>query len=636
MTVNESALVSALYQISYGRVQKGFCEMTTRSLFRFTPQALSQHKKSLWRLALGLGALAMLLLLVPLTTPVAHAAFPGTNGKIVFSSNRDGNEEIYTMNPDGSNVTRLTNNSANDQYPSWSADGTKIVFDSNRDGNFEIYVMDADGSNQTRLTSNSSLDAIPSWSPGGNKILFYSNRDGNDEIYVMNSDGTSQTNCTNNSASDVQAVWSPDGTKIAFESTRSGSAQVFTMNANCSNVTQRTSSGSNGGADWSPDGSQIAFHSNRDANYEVYKMNADGTSQTRLTTDGAAEDSPVWSPDGTQIAFRSVRDGNQEVYTMNADGTSQTNRTSNSASDGDPSWQPIFNLAVNPTKPLVQEGSTTVISIYLNSVSNVYGYQFEVNYDSSKVSAVGAFNNTFFDTTTDASVPSGWNAACASGVCKFAASKVSPATAINGFGKIAQITFTGISAGNFALSFSSNILSDPEAATISHTSNSATVVVYGTATVNGTVNLQGRTTPGDASGTVTLSDQSGDFLPTTVNFGPSNGNFSATVPALAGGTTYDVLGAHSLYLKNAYTGLAVTAGGTFNPSPATTKLFGGDANNDGSIGLGDLTCIGGAFGGAPVVCGTTGSSDINADSTTNILDLVLTGGNYGKSGTQMW
>lgn len=603
----------------------------------FYPQS-KNGRFSFARLALMSLLLALVLLIAPLATPRAHASFPGPNGKIVFSSNRDGNEEIYTMNPDGSNVTRLTNNSANDQYPSWSADGTKIVFDSNRDGNFEIYVMDEDGSNQTRLTTNSAIDAIPAWSPFGNKILFYSNRDGNDEIYVMNADGSGQTNLTNNSASDVQAVWSPDGTKIAFESTRLGLAQIFTMNPNGSSVTQLTSSGRNGGADWSPDGTQIAFHTDRhgNPNYEVYKMNADGTSQTRLTTDGAADDSPVWSPDGTQIAFRSVRDGNQEVYKMNADGSSQTNLTNNSAADGDPSWQPLYNLAMNPTKPYVQVGNTTVISIYLNGVSDVYGYQFEVNYNSTIVSAVGAFDNTFFDTTTDASVPSGWNAACASGVCKFAASKVSPATAVNGFGKIGQITFTGVAAGNSALSFSSNILSDPDATSMTHTSNSATVVVYGTATVTGTVNLQGRATPLDATGTVTLTDQSGDFMPTVVNFGPSNGNFTAIVPALAGGTTYDVVGAHSLYLSNKYTGLAVTAGGSFSPSPATTKLFGGDANNDGSIGLGDLTCIGGAFGGAPVVCGATGSSDINADSTTNILDLVLTGGNYSKTSPQTW
>lgn len=596
-----------------------------------------RRRQFVW-LTLLFWMLAIVLTFAPLVTPSAHAGFPGPNGKIVFSSNRDGNEEIYVMNADGTGVTRLTNNSATDQYPSWSADGTKIVFDSNRDGNFEIYVMNADGSSQTRLTTNSSLDAIPSWSPFGNKILFYSSRDGNDEIYVMNADGTGQTNLTNNAASDVRAVWSPDGTKIAFESNRTGSSQVFTMNGNGSSVTQLTSSGSNGGADWSPDSTQIAFHTDRNGNpnYDIYKMNADGTSQTQLTTHSAADTSPAWSPDGTQIAFTAVRDGNGEVYTMNADGTSQNNRTSNSASDGDADWQPLFNLAMTPTKPYVQTGNTIIVSIYMNSISNLYGYQYEVNYDASKVSAVGAFVNTFFDTTTDATVPSGWNASCASGVCKFAASKVSPATPLTGSGTIAQITFTGVTAGDSALSFSSNILSDPDGASITHTSNSATVVVIGTATVTGTVNLQGRPTPLDATGTVTLTDQSGTFSPTVVNFGPSNGNFSATVPALAGGTTYDIVGAHSLYLSNRFLGLNVTTGGTFSPSPATTKLLGGDANNDGTISLADLTCIGGAFGGPPVVCGTTGSSDINGNGTTNILDLVLAGGNFGKSSPQPW
>jgi hypothetical protein len=85
-------------------------------------------------------------------------------GRIAFASNRDGNFEIYVMNADGSGVTRLTNNPAND-WPSWSPDGKRIAFDSNRDGNFEIYVMNADGSGQTNLTNNQAEDWGPSWSP---------------------------------------------------------------------------------------------------------------------------------------------------------------------------------------------------------------------------------------------------------------------------------------------------------------------------------------------------------------------------------------------------------------------------------------------------------------------------------------
>ena len=450
-----------------------------------------------------------------------------------------------------------------------------------------------------------------------------------------NGDGLIQL--TSGSGHDVNPAWSPDGSKIVFESDRTGHAQIFRMNADGSSQTNLTNNSSeNRTPNWSPDGTLIAFNSTIPGNYEIYTMDSSGSALTRRTTNSAVDGDPTWSPDGTKIAFHSDRDGNYEIYQMNADGSSQTNMTNNSTGDMYPDWGPIINLAFSPLKRYVQVGNTTTVNIDFNSAADLYGYQFQVNYDSSKASASGAFVNTWFDTTTNASVPSGWNASCSAGVCKFAASKLAPATALTGSGTVAQITFTGTTAGNATLTFTSDIWSDSGATSITHSKNTSTVVVYDTATITGTANLQGRATPLDSAGTVTLTDASATFPPTIVNFGPSDGSFSATVPALAGGTTYNIVGAHSLYLGNAYSGLSVTPGSTFSPSPATTKLLGGDANNDGSIGLGDLTCIGGAFGGAAVVCGTTGSSDINADSTTNILDLVLTGGNYGKSSTQTW
>jgi len=120
--------------------------------------------------------------------------------KIAFSSNRDGNHELYTMNADGSNQTRLTSNTANDIEPSLSFNGTRIAFSSNRDGNKEIYIMNADGSNQTRLTNNTAFDEVPSLSPDGTKIAFVSYRDSNYDIYIMNADGSNQTRLTNNMA----------------------------------------------------------------------------------------------------------------------------------------------------------------------------------------------------------------------------------------------------------------------------------------------------------------------------------------------------------------------------------------------------------------------------------------------------
>src|SRR3972149_1032975 len=76
----------------------------------------------------------------------AGAAFPGLNGKIAFTSDRDNNNEIYVMNPDGTGQTNLTHQPASDCCPAWSADGRKIAFVSDRPGDFDIFVMNADGS----------------------------------------------------------------------------------------------------------------------------------------------------------------------------------------------------------------------------------------------------------------------------------------------------------------------------------------------------------------------------------------------------------------------------------------------------------------------------------------------------------
>ena len=80
-------------------------------------------------------------------------------------STRDGNPEVYVMNPDGSNPTRLTKDSSDNSISGWSPDGKQIAFTSNRDGNDEIYVMNADGSGQTRLTDNPASDSGPVFEP---------------------------------------------------------------------------------------------------------------------------------------------------------------------------------------------------------------------------------------------------------------------------------------------------------------------------------------------------------------------------------------------------------------------------------------------------------------------------------------
>jgi Tol biopolymer transport system component len=262
-----------------------------------------------------------------------------SNTKIAFRSTRDGNAKIYTMNADGTNQTRLTNNTTYDEFPSFSSDASKIAFTSQRDGNYEIYVMNADGSSQTNLTNNAAYESNPSFSPEGSKIAFASNRDGNYEIYTMNVDGTGQTNRTNNAATDYAPSFSPDGSKIALYSTRDGNLEIYVMNADGTNQIRLTN---NVAADFSPsfssDGSKIAFSSQRDGNTEIYLMNTDGTNMTRLTNNAAYDTNPSFSPDGTRISFESTRDTSFEIYSMNTDGTNVIRLTNNPAYDDTASW----------------------------------------------------------------------------------------------------------------------------------------------------------------------------------------------------------------------------------------------------------------------------------------------------------
>jgi len=212
--------------------------------------------------------------------------------KIAFSSDRYGgyNQQIYVMNSDGTNRTRLTNNFVMDVYPSWSPDGSKIVFSSKmRDGNEEIYVMNADGTNRTNISNNSEYDVYPSWSPDGSKIVFSSKIDSNEEIYVMNADGTNRTNISNNSYQNQHPSWSPDGTKIVFSSNRNDTGrQIYTMN---------------------PDGTNVAI-----LDYNFTHRSFQGKYILSQFTDIYHYDThPAWSPDGTKIAYQHWSHNNDDL-----------------------------------------------------------------------------------------------------------------------------------------------------------------------------------------------------------------------------------------------------------------------------------------------------------------------------------
>jgi Tol biopolymer transport system component len=235
--------------------------------------------------------------------------------KIAFMSNRipdttfTARFQIYVMNSDGSNVSQLTfpypardstghvKDTTSSYQPAWSSDGTKIVFGSTRDTNPEIFVMDPNGSNIVRLTNNPAADGQPAWSPDGTKIAFATDRDGNNEIYVMNANGSVPVNLTNNVASDLAPAWSPDGTKIAFQSDRQTNDAVWVMNADGSNPVRLTNpttdpSSAAGAPSWSPDGTRIAYEQAGD----IWVMNVDGSRKIQITSGFWLDGLPRWRP----------------------------------------------------------------------------------------------------------------------------------------------------------------------------------------------------------------------------------------------------------------------------------------------------------------------------------------------------
>ncbi len=133
----------------------------------------------------------------------------GANGTIVFTSNRSGTPQVYTVNPDGSGLFGPLTTSGKNYYPKWNSVGNRIAFVSDRDGNPEIYTMRPGGEEQFRLTNDPGQDYWPAYSPDSSRVVFTSNRidPNNYELYTMNIDGTNQQRITIQTGVDDHAAW---------------------------------------------------------------------------------------------------------------------------------------------------------------------------------------------------------------------------------------------------------------------------------------------------------------------------------------------------------------------------------------------------------------------------------------------
>jgi hypothetical protein len=299
-------------------------------------------------------AVAAALVAASLVVVVAQAApagaqIPAHNGLIAFQGTATSNRfpQIFTITPGGGHQTQLTTDPAGNSTPSWSPDGSLIVFVSNRSSVSDIFVMNADGTNQTRLTTD-GFNSYPSFSPDGTKILFSHGLNGTStQISVMNTDSSGRVALTNNPYYEDMPTWSPDGTKIAYASYRSGFRDLYVMNSSDgSNQTDisNTPSTNEYYPDWSPDGSKIIVETEAG----LVQIAPDGSGAASVPGSVAGDKTPGFSPDGTRIVFTRNFANNPELATMALDGTGVTRLTNDAPigalilpDESSARWQPL-------------------------------------------------------------------------------------------------------------------------------------------------------------------------------------------------------------------------------------------------------------------------------------------------------
>jgi WD40-like Beta Propeller Repeat len=295
----------------------------------------------------------------------AQATAPvGSNGKIAYGRFIVSQSDVYTINPDGTAATNLTNTAAPDSEfePSWSPSGAKIAFSLCNGGACDIAVMNADGSGVANLTNTPGAvrEQRPAFSPDGQLIVYdrSDNTTMEHSIWVMNQDGTDQrplTHTPTTTGSDFTPDFSPDGNAITFSRCFSGTpgqCDLWAMNADGTGQHPLTSTlppNSELGGSYSPDGARIVFQLDQgnDADDDLWVMNADGSGARALTTTSpAGERRPVFSPDMTRLAF-ALNDGvtpQSEIYISDANAQGQLNLTNTfggGESEQNPDWEDV-------------------------------------------------------------------------------------------------------------------------------------------------------------------------------------------------------------------------------------------------------------------------------------------------------
>ncbi|MDP8237256.1 MAG: hypothetical protein P9M08_12805 [Candidatus Erginobacter occultus] len=241
--------------------------------------------------------------------------------EIAFTSTRDGEKKIYTMEASGRNWRKLGSGRGLALYPAWTPDGRSVAYTGYAYG-FPWIFLDSPAAGKRRvLSSRPGLNAFPAISPDGRWAAFSLSKDGNNELYKSRLDGSELTRLTSHRANDCSPTWSPDGRRIAFTSDRGGSPQIYLISAEGTEreVRRLTRQGRyNTSPDWSPRGDLVAYTSRLNGYFEICVVDVNSGEVTRLTKNRYHDEDPSWAPNGRHLVYSSRRGGRTSLFVLDS------------------------------------------------------------------------------------------------------------------------------------------------------------------------------------------------------------------------------------------------------------------------------------------------------------------------------